>query len=142
MTAFYHLVPCELARFTHDLLHFLATIANKRCEATSAQHHAHFVIIAFAQIYALRPLLRRLRSRHDDAHNGRTHQVHIVAMIAINRRADRHVIPLGQHRPRAPAFPRSVGLPTLPYPAVTWSSPLPSSASPDQCPSVHRTVRR
>ncbi|WP_028458801.1 hypothetical protein [Chloroflexus sp. Y-396-1] len=74
MTAFHHLAPRTLARFTHDLLRFLATIANKRCEVTSVQHHAHFVIIiAFAQVYPLRPLLRRLRSRHDDAHDGRTH---------------------------------------------------------------------
>ncbi len=42
-----------------------------------------------------------------------------------------------------PAFPRSVGLgPVFFPPAAPWSSPRPSSASPNQCPSVHRTVRR
>ena len=106
MTAFDDPAPCPLARFTGDLLRFLAATANVRREANFAQGCAHVVIIvAFIQSHALRSLLRRRRSLHDHALDGRTHQVHIVAIGAINRHPDGHAMPLGQHRPLDACFP-------------------------------------
>jgi hypothetical protein len=110
MTAFDDPAPCPLARFTGDLLRFLAATANVRREAKFAQGCAHVVIIiAFIQSHALRSLLRRRRSLHDDALDGRRRQFHIVAIGSINRHADGDAMPLVQQRSldaRVPAVGR------------------------------------
>jgi len=91
-----------LARFARDLPGFLTVTANVRGEAKLA--HV-FIISAFIQAHALRSLLRRRRSRHDDACDRCAHQFHVVAIGAINRHLDGHAMPLGQHRPLDACFP-------------------------------------
>jgi len=100
------LAPCALAGFVRDVSGFLAATAHVRGEARFAHGRAHvFIISAFIQAHALRSLLRRRRSRHDDARDRRTRQFHITAIGPINRRADGDAMPLSQHRPLDPRFP-------------------------------------
>ncbi len=145
VAALTHPAPRTPARFTGDLLRFLAATAHVRREAKCAQGRTHFfIIIACIQAHAVRSLLRRLRSLHDDARDRLTHQFHSVAIGAINRHADGDAMPLGQQRPLDARFPAIgwIGAGFFPPLAAPWSSPRPSSASPSQCPAVHRTVRR
>ena len=102
--------PCALASFVRDVSGFLAATAHVRGEANFAHGRAHFfIIIAFIQAHALRSLLRRRRSLHDDALDGRRRQFHIVAIGSINRHADGDAMPLVQQRSldaRVPAVGR------------------------------------
>jgi len=111
MTAFDDPAPCPLARFTGDLLRFLAATANVRREAKFAQGCAHVVIIiAFIQSHALRSLLRRRRSLHD--HRSMVAHTRFISW----RLAPSIATPMGTPCPSVStdrltlAFPRSVGL--------------------------------
>ncbi len=97
MAALDHPTPRFLACLARQLFRFLTAAANVGGKAKLVQDLPYFVeIVALVHAHPLRCIFSGFRSLDDDTFDCRTHQLHIVAIGAVNRDTDRDTVPLGQ----------------------------------------------
>src|SRR5262249_17448803 len=91
-------------------------------------------------------LLGRLWTRHWDAGDGVTHQLHVMTIRSRHRQADGHALAFGQQTAFYPGFAAVGGAPGgtptdfFPRPAVLCSSHRPDLPIPSRFLSTRRTV--
>src|SRR6266487_1579092 len=144
MRPFHHPAACFEPRLPLDRPGFFPTWANVGRKAKFAQDVTHLlVVVALVETHPLRLLLGRLRTLDYDALDGRSHQLHIMAIRSLNRQANRHPMPFGKQAPFHPTLAAigRIGAGFFPRPTGLWSSLHPSRASPSQPRTTPQTAR-
>ncbi len=145
VAALHHPTTRPLACLRLQLFGLLAPCLDMRCEAKLLQNLTHcIIIIAFVQTHPLWLFLCRFRPHSHQTFDGRSHQLHVMPVGAINRQSNWTAMAIREQAALDTKLASVSWISSRLFPpqAVPWSSLHPYSASSSQCPSVRQTAPR